>query len=92
MIQGGEIQIETEQRDGWVVLMIKDNGCACRKSSWNTLFSVHLKLQKTRMGIGLFQSKKIIEVHGGKSKSKAKKEKEPRSGFPANGRKIGCRG
>ena len=76
MIQGGEIQIETEQRDGWVVLMIKDNGCGMSEEFMeHSLFRPFKTTKKQGMGIGLFQSKKIIEVHGGKIEVESKEGK-----------------
>jgi putative PEP-CTERM system histidine kinase len=67
MTQGGEIQVATEQRDGWIVLMVKDNGCGMSEEFMGrSLFRPFKTTKKHGMGIGLFQSKKIIEAHGGK--------------------------
>jgi putative PEP-CTERM system histidine kinase len=67
MTNKGEIQVATEQRDGWIVLIVKDNGCGMSgEFMGRSLFRPFKTTKKQGMGIGLFQSKKIIEAHGGK--------------------------
>ena len=64
---GGEIQVSTEQRDGWVILSVSDNGCGMSKEFMErSLFRPFKTTKKQGMGIGLFQSKMIIEAHGGR--------------------------
>jgi putative PEP-CTERM system histidine kinase len=64
---GGEIYISTEQRDGWVILTVRDNGCGMSKEFIErSLFRPFKTTKKQGMGIGLFQSKMIIESHGGR--------------------------
>ena len=64
---GGEIRLATEKRDGWVVLSVSDNGCGMSKEFMDrSLFQPFKTTKKQGMGIGLFQSKMIIEAHQGK--------------------------
>lgn len=64
---GGEIAIETTQRDNWAVVSIADNGCgmspAFLKSS---LYRPFRTTKKKGLGIGMFQSKIIVEAHKGR--------------------------
>jgi putative PEP-CTERM system histidine kinase len=63
----GEIRIETTQNDNWAVVSITDNGCgmspAFLKSS---LFRPFHSTKKKGLGIGMFQSKMIVEAHRGR--------------------------
>ena len=63
----GEIKIETTQSDNWAVVSISDNGCgmspAFLKSS---LFRPFQSTKKKGLGIGMFQSKMIVEAHRGR--------------------------
>jgi putative PEP-CTERM system histidine kinase len=63
----GEIRIETGQNDNWAVVSVTDNGCgmspAFLKSS---LFRPFQTTKKKGLGIGMFQSKMIVEAHGGR--------------------------
>jgi signal transduction histidine kinase len=77
MANEGEIQVATEQRDGgWVVLMVQDNGSGMSKEFMErSLFHPFKTTKKQGMGIGLFQSKKIIEAHRGKIEVESKEGK-----------------
>jgi len=67
MADGEEIQIATEQRNDWVVIAVKDSGCGMSEEFIERcLFRPFKTTKKQGMGIGLFQSKKIIEAHEGK--------------------------
>ncbi len=67
MVNGGEIHIKTNQRDHWVILSVRDNGCGMSKEFMeNSLFKPFKTTKKTGMGIGLYQSKMIVEAHGGR--------------------------
>ena len=63
----GEVKIETSQIDSWAVLSVADNGCgmspAFVKSS---LFRPFQTTKKKGLGIGMFQSKMIVQAHRGK--------------------------
>ncbi|MBP1714223.1 MAG: histidine kinase [Deltaproteobacteria bacterium] len=64
---GGEIRIETGQKNGWVVLSVADNGCGMSKEFIKKpLFRPFKTTKKQGMGIGLFHFKIIAEAHGGK--------------------------
>ena len=64
---GGEIRLITKQTGGWVVLSVSDNGCGMSKEFIErSLFRPFKTTKKQGMGIGLFQSKMIIEEHGGR--------------------------
>jgi putative PEP-CTERM system histidine kinase len=63
----GEVRIETAQDENWAVVSIADNGCgmspAFVKSS---LFRPFQSTKKKGLGIGMFQSKMIVEAHRGR--------------------------
>lgn len=64
---GGEIRLATEEGDGWVTLSVGDNGCGMSKEFIEqSLFRPFKSTKKQGMGIGLFQSKMIVEAHQGK--------------------------
>ena len=64
---GGEIRVATEQRDGWVTFSVSDNGCGMsREFMEQSLFRPFKTTKKQGMGIGLFQSKMIVEAHQGR--------------------------
>ena len=63
----GELRIKTAQDDNWAIVSIADNGCgmspAFLKSS---LFHPFQTTKKKGLGIGMFQSKMIVEAHQGR--------------------------
>jgi putative PEP-CTERM system histidine kinase len=64
---GGEIRIATERRDGWVELEVIDNGCGISRDVMERcLFRPFQTTKKDGMGIGLFHSKMIVELHKGR--------------------------
>jgi putative PEP-CTERM system histidine kinase len=64
---GGEIRLATEQRDGWVILSVSDDGCGMSKEFMeHSLFRPFKTTKRQGMGIGLFQSKMIVEAHQGR--------------------------
>jgi putative PEP-CTERM system histidine kinase len=63
----GEIRLATEQRDGWIIFSVSDNGCGMSKEFMEErLFRPFKTTKKQGMGIGLFQSKMIVEAHQGR--------------------------
>ncbi len=63
----GQVQIQTSQRNGWAVLAISDNGCGMSPEFLNrSLFRPFQTTKKNGLGIGMFQSKMIVEAHKGK--------------------------
>jgi len=62
----GKILVTTGTRDGWVELSVKDNGCGMSKEFMNhSLFRPFRTTKSKGTGIGLFQSKMIVEAHKG---------------------------
>ena len=65
--QSGEIRIETSHNNGWVVLLVADNGCGMAPEFLSrALFRPFQTTKKMGLGIGMFQSKMIVEAHGGR--------------------------
>lgn len=63
----GEIRVGTEQENGWAVVAVADNGCGMsREFLSQSLFRPFQTTKKNGLGIGMFQSKMIVEAHGGK--------------------------
>jgi len=65
--QNGEIQIATKQINGHAVLSVSDNGCGMNLEFLNrSLFRPFQTTKKNGLGIGMFQSKMIVEAHKGR--------------------------
>jgi putative PEP-CTERM system histidine kinase len=65
--RGGEVKVETSQRNGWAVLSVVDNGCGMDPAFVKaSLFRPFQTTKKKGLGIGMFQSKMIVEAHRGK--------------------------
>jgi putative PEP-CTERM system histidine kinase len=63
----GKIHVTTEMQNGWVVVSVSDEGCGISKEFLDQcLFRPFKTTKKQGMGIGLFQSKMIVEAHNGK--------------------------
>jgi putative PEP-CTERM system histidine kinase len=63
----GQVQIQTSQSNGWAVLAITDNGCGMSPEFLSrSLFRPFQTTKKNGLGIGMFQSKMIVEAHKGK--------------------------
>jgi signal transduction histidine kinase len=74
---GGQVRITTSQQNGWAVLAVADNGCGMSAEFLNhALFRPFQTTKANGLGIGMFQSKMIVEAHGGKIEV----ESEPCSG------------
>ena len=64
---GGEIRVSTEQRNGWIVLSVSDNGSGMSKEFIEkSLFQPFKTTKKQGMGIGLYHCKMIVEAHQGR--------------------------
>jgi putative PEP-CTERM system histidine kinase len=64
---GGEVRIETSQSDSWAILSVADNGCGMSPAFLRaSLFRPFQTTKKKGLGIGMFQSKMIVEAHRGK--------------------------
>lgn len=63
----GLVRIQTLRQNGWAVLAIADNGCGMSPEFLNrSLFRPFQTTKKNGLGIGMFQSKMIVEAHQGK--------------------------
>lgn len=65
--RNGQVRIETSQGNGWMILAVADNGCGMSPEFLNrSLFRPFQTTKKNGLGIGMFQSKMIVEAHGGR--------------------------
>jgi signal transduction histidine kinase len=63
----GRIQVTTSRENGWVLLAVTDNGSGMTADFIaNSLFKPFHTTKKNGLGIGLYQTKTIIEAHGGR--------------------------
>ena len=63
----GRVRVATGQENGWVVLTVDDNGCGMTEEFVSqSLFRPFQTTKKSGLGIGMFQSKMIVEAHGGR--------------------------
>jgi putative PEP-CTERM system histidine kinase len=85
---GGQIRVCTEHVDGNVVLSVTDNGCGMSEAFVNeSLFRPFQSTKKRGLGIGMFQSRMIVEAHGGniRVETEAGKGSTFRVSLPVNG-------
>jgi putative PEP-CTERM system histidine kinase len=62
----GRIIVQSHEREGRAVVCVADNGCGMSESFLrNSLFRPFQTTKKRGIGIGMFQSKMIIEAHRG---------------------------
>jgi len=70
---GGQIRIGTSRGDGWAVVTVADNGCGMSTQFMSqNLFRPFQTTKKKGLGIGMFQSKKIVEAHCGRIEVESK--------------------
>jgi putative PEP-CTERM system histidine kinase len=63
---GGAIQVRTGLEEGRVVVSVADNGCGMSHTFIReSLFRPFQSTKAKGLGIGLFQSRRIVEAHGG---------------------------
>jgi putative PEP-CTERM system histidine kinase len=63
----GRINVETTRQGEWVAFSVSDNGCGMTEQFIKTsLFRPFRSTKKKGLGIGMFQSKTIVEAHHGK--------------------------
>jgi putative PEP-CTERM system histidine kinase len=63
----GRITVETTRQGEWAALSVSDNGCGMTEQFIkNSLFRPFRSTKKKGLGIGMFQSKTIVEAHHGK--------------------------
>ena len=78
----GRITVSTSRENGWVLLAVADNGSGMTPEFIaNSLFKPFQTTKKNGLGIGLYQTKTIVEAHGGRSKSRALPVRERGSEF-----------
>jgi putative PEP-CTERM system histidine kinase len=64
--EGGQVTVETSQLDGCAVLSVSDNGCGMSPAFLrDALYRPFHTTKKEGLGIGLFQSRMIVEAHRG---------------------------
>ncbi len=64
--EGGWVRVETGCRDGRALLVVADNGCGMSpRFIKESLYRPFQTTKKKGMGIGLFQSRLIVEAHRG---------------------------
>jgi putative PEP-CTERM system histidine kinase len=72
----GQIRIETRRSNGWAVLSVSDNGCGISPEFLNrSLFRPFQTTKKNGLGIGMFQSKMIVEAHKGRIEVESEPDK-----------------
>jgi putative PEP-CTERM system histidine kinase len=63
----GRITVTTSRENGWVLLAVSDNGSGMTPEFMaSSLFKPFQTTKKNGLGIGLYQSKTIVEAHGGR--------------------------
>lgn len=63
----GEIRIRTAPGNGTLRVIVSDNGCGIPKDYLEkNLFRMFSTTKSTGFGVGLFQSKRIVEAHSGR--------------------------
>ena len=63
----GRITVETTRHGEWVAVSVSDNGCGMTEQFIkDSLFRPFRSTKKKGLGIGMFQSKTIVEAHHGK--------------------------
>jgi putative PEP-CTERM system histidine kinase len=86
--RGGRVRVHTEHQAGRVVLSVADNGCGMSPAFLNeSLFRPFQSTKRNGFGIGMFQSRMIVEAHGGSIQvdSETGKGTIVRVSFPVNG-------
>ena len=68
----GRIEVKIAAQDGWAALSVSDDGCGMAPSFLrDSLFRPFKTTKKKGLGIGMFQSKMIIEAHHGSIRVKS---------------------
>ena len=63
----GEVRIQTAKDDEWAIISVADNGCGMTPEFVrSSLFRPFQTTKKKGLGIGMFQSKMIVEAHHGR--------------------------
>jgi signal transduction histidine kinase len=70
--ESGRIDITGEVRDGYLQLVITDNGCGIKEEDIEKVFLSFYTTKSDSMGLGLFFVKQEVEKYGGKVSCKSK--------------------
>jgi putative PEP-CTERM system histidine kinase len=63
----GRVRVATRQDPGWAVITVEDSGCGMSEEFVRrSLFRPFQTTKKNGLGIGMFQSKMIVEAHRGR--------------------------
>jgi putative PEP-CTERM system histidine kinase len=66
LAKGGQVRVQTSERDGHAVLTVGDNGCGMTQAFLrDSLFRPFHTTKREGLGIGLLQSRMIVEAHRG---------------------------
>ena len=69
---GGQVSVETGTRGGWASLSVADDGCGMSAAFLrDSLFRPFKTTKKKGLGIGMFQSRMIVEAHRGSIRVKS---------------------
>ncbi len=61
------VRVSTSQNESWAILAVSDQGCGMSPEFLSrSLFRPFTTTKKNGLGIGMFQSKMIVESHGGR--------------------------
>ncbi len=64
---GGKVAVSTFPNNNWVVLSVADDGCGMTEEFMRkSLFRPFQTTKQQGLGIGMFQSRMIVEAHGGR--------------------------
>jgi putative PEP-CTERM system histidine kinase len=70
--ENGRIEVKIGTQDGWAALSVSDDGCGMTATFLrDSLFRPFKTTKKKGLGIGMFQSKMIIEAHHGSIRVKS---------------------
>lgn len=65
--KSGEVRVQTSVEEPWSVVTVSDNGCGISPEFiQRSLFRPFQTTKKRGIGIGMFQSKMIVEAHAGR--------------------------
>ena len=63
----GQIAVSSSLQDRWAAISVIDQGCGMSREFIRTsLFQPFKTTKKKGLGVGLYQSKAIVEAHGGR--------------------------
>lgn len=68
MPEGGELSVETREREGMVEILVSDTGCGIPDESRDQVFKSFFSTKSTGTGLGLSLVRQICIAHGGDAK------------------------